>query len=139
VAAFDDVILFAATNYAPIRGLPYGHRANERNADLLLVFPLPSQYQEACEAVIRHADWIVFDRRGTDPAELKYNYPMMWDPQPPDTVRSSRPLTVASNLWRGTEYLSCTAAGTAFTIQFALAWRGRHLRQRDGVVSSSDS
>jgi hypothetical protein len=34
---------------------------------------------------MRRADWVVIDRRGTDPAELKHNYPMMRDPQPPET------------------------------------------------------
>jgi hypothetical protein len=48
-------------------------------------YSLPAQYQEACESVMRHVDWVVIDRRGTDPAELKYNFPMMRDPQPPET------------------------------------------------------
>lgn len=41
--------------------------------------------EEACESVIPHADWVVIDRRGIDPAELKNNYPMMRDPQPAET------------------------------------------------------
>jgi hypothetical protein len=40
VAAFDDVILFTATHYAPVQGLPYGPGANDRDAELLFVFSL---------------------------------------------------------------------------------------------------
>jgi hypothetical protein len=48
-------------------------------------YSLPSQYQETCASVIRHADWVVIDRLGTDPVELKYTFPMMRDPQPPES------------------------------------------------------
>lgn len=48
-------------------------------------YSLPSQYQEACKSLMRHANWVVIDRRGTEPAELKYNFPMLQDPQPPET------------------------------------------------------
>ena len=34
-------------------------------------FTLPSQYQDACISVMRHASWVVIDRRMTDPKELK--------------------------------------------------------------------
>ena len=55
-------------------------------------YSLPEQYREACESVTRHADWIVIDRNWTDPAELKYNFPMMRDPQPPETRAFERAL-----------------------------------------------
>jgi hypothetical protein len=48
-------------------------------------YSLPSQYQEACVSVMRHADWVVIDRAWTNPALLKANFPMLRDPQPPET------------------------------------------------------
>jgi hypothetical protein len=40
VAAFDDVVLFAATRYAPIEALPYGYAATWGNYPFVSVFPL---------------------------------------------------------------------------------------------------
>ena len=39
-AAFDDVILFAATRYASIQGVPFGHFANVQNFPLTFLFPI---------------------------------------------------------------------------------------------------
>ena len=38
--AFDDVILFTATRYAPIQGLPFGSRADAQNYLLGVLFPV---------------------------------------------------------------------------------------------------
>ena len=36
-------------------------------------YTLPSQYQDACISVMRHASWVVIDRRLTDPKVLKHD------------------------------------------------------------------
>lgn len=48
-------------------------------------YSMPSQYQEACMSVMRHADWVVIDRYWTNPIVLKANFPKLRDPQPPET------------------------------------------------------
>lgn len=61
-------------------------REQEAQYDMLTPeYSTPAQYKEACESVLRHTEWVVIDRRGTDPVELKYNFPMMRDPHPPET------------------------------------------------------
>ncbi len=73
--------------YSFIPMMPYlSAREHVSKYDILTPgFSLAAQYQEACESMMRHADWVVIDRLGTDPADLKYNFPMMRDPQPPET------------------------------------------------------
>jgi hypothetical protein len=48
-------------------------------------YTLPSQYQEACGAVMQRANWIVIDRQWTDPVFLKKAFPAMQNPRPPET------------------------------------------------------
>src|SRR5262249_35109473 len=48
-------------------------------------YTLPSQYQDACISVMRHASWVVIDRRETDPNILKQRFPAMRDAEPPET------------------------------------------------------
>jgi hypothetical protein len=45
-------------------------------------YTLPSQYQDACISVMRHASWLVIDRKRTDPKFLKRLYPAMPDTPP---------------------------------------------------------
>ena len=45
-------------------------------------YTLPSQYQDACISVMRHASWVVIDRRVTDPKVLKEWFPAMRDAEP---------------------------------------------------------
>jgi hypothetical protein len=40
VAGFNDVIVFTASQYAPMQGLPYGYWASLQNAPFVYVFPL---------------------------------------------------------------------------------------------------
>jgi hypothetical protein len=47
----------------------------------------PSFYQDACISVMRHASWVVIDRRGTDPNLLKQWFPAMRDADPPEKKR----------------------------------------------------
>src|SRR5262249_41823965 len=43
-------------------------RKQVSNYDLFLPgYTLPSQYQDACTSVMRHASWVVIDRRWTNP------------------------------------------------------------------------
>jgi hypothetical protein len=49
-------------------------------------YSLPSQYEDACESVMRRAVWIVIDRRWTDPGFLKQVFPALRSPQPPETL-----------------------------------------------------
>lgn len=48
-------------------------------------YTLPSQYQDACIAVMRRASWVVIDRRWTDPNTWKRVFPAMRDAQPQET------------------------------------------------------
>jgi hypothetical protein len=52
----------------------------------------PSQYQDACASVMRHASWIVIDRRWTDPNFLKERFPAMRDAEPPEKKRFEQAL-----------------------------------------------
>jgi len=55
-------------------------------------YTLPSQYQDACISVMRHASWAVIDRRWTNPSVLKQMYPAMRDAEPQETKRFERAL-----------------------------------------------
>jgi hypothetical protein len=85
IAALPPVDGWFFYSYIPMMPFLSGRKHVSKYDILVPGYSLPSQYQEACESVMRHADWVVIDRRGTDPAELKYNYPMMRDPHPPET------------------------------------------------------
>ena len=55
-------------------------------------YTLPSQYQDACISVMRHASWVVIDRRLTDPNVLKQWYPAMRDAEPQEKKRFEQAL-----------------------------------------------
>ena len=55
-------------------------------------YTLPAQYQDACVSVMRHASWIVIDRKRLDPNFLKQLYPAMQDAQPRETREFERVL-----------------------------------------------
>ena len=55
-------------------------------------YTLPSQYQDACISVMRHASWVVIDRRLTDPNVLKQMFPAMRDAEPQETKRFEQAL-----------------------------------------------
>ena len=55
-------------------------------------YTLPSQYQDACISVMRHASWVVIDRRATDPNVLKQWFPAMRDAEPPEKKRFEQAL-----------------------------------------------
>jgi len=55
-------------------------------------YTLPSQYQDACISVMRHASWVVIDRRSTDPNILKQGYPAIRDGDPPEKKRFEQAL-----------------------------------------------
>jgi hypothetical protein len=48
-------------------------------------FTLPSQYQDACISVMRHASWVVVDKAWTNPATLKRAFPAMRNARPQET------------------------------------------------------
>lgn len=55
-------------------------------------YTMPSQYQDACISVMRHASWVVIDRRGTDLNVLKQAFPAMPDAKPQETKRFEQAL-----------------------------------------------
>jgi hypothetical protein len=55
-------------------------------------YTLPSQYQDACISVMRHASWVVIDRRETDPSVLKQRFPAIRDAEPPEKKRFEQAL-----------------------------------------------
>src|SRR6266705_966727 len=55
-------------------------------------YNLPSQYQDACVSVMRHASWVVIDRKRTDPKFLKQVFPAMQDAQPREIREFERAL-----------------------------------------------
>ncbi len=50
-------------------------------------YTTPSQYQDACKSVIRHASWVVIGRTGIDPNILKQGFPAMRDAEPAEKKR----------------------------------------------------
>ena len=52
----------------------------------------PSHYQDACISVMRHASWVVIDRRGTNSNVLKQAFPAMSDAKPQETKRFEQAL-----------------------------------------------
>jgi hypothetical protein len=48
-------------------------------------YTLPSQYQDACLSVMRHAVWVVIDRDMMNPETLKQTWPAMQNARPPET------------------------------------------------------
>jgi hypothetical protein len=63
----------------------------------LAEYTLPSEYQDACFSVMRHASWVVIDRRWT-PSVLKQWYPAMHASEPQATKRFERALDVNFDL-----------------------------------------
>jgi hypothetical protein len=55
-------------------------------------YTLPSQYQDACISVMRHAAWVIIDRRWSDPNVLKRFFPAMPDDKPQETKRFEQAL-----------------------------------------------
>jgi hypothetical protein len=51
-----------------------------------------SQYQDACASVMRHASWVVIDRRWIDPNILQLEFPAMRDAEPPEKKRFEQAL-----------------------------------------------
>jgi hypothetical protein len=52
----------------------------------------PSQYQDTCQSVMRHASWVIIDRRLTDPNVLKQVFPAIPDADPPEKKRFEQAL-----------------------------------------------
>jgi hypothetical protein len=86
----DDAYFFYP--YLPM--LPFlSAREQVSKYDLFMPgYTLPSQYQDACISVMRHASWVVIDRRSTDPNILKQGYPAMRDGEPPEKKRFEQAL-----------------------------------------------
>ena len=51
-----------------------------------------AQYQEACTAVMRDADWLLLDRGSMSNERLQQIYPAMTNPSPPERIRFERAL-----------------------------------------------
>ena len=69
--------------------------AREHAAKYLIFTPeytLPSQYQDACLSVMRHASWVVIDHYMTNPDTLKSIWPAMQNTRPPETRRFEQAL-----------------------------------------------
>ncbi|MBV8916068.1 MAG: hypothetical protein JOZ05_23905 [Acetobacteraceae bacterium] len=49
-------------------------------------YTIPAQYQEACQSVMREADWLVLDRAWSDPKQLAGVFPAMKRQLPPEMV-----------------------------------------------------
>jgi hypothetical protein len=61
-------------------------------------YTLPSQYQNACVSVMKHASWIVVDRKWTDARFLATVFPAMRKTQPPETSQFEQALDSAFEL-----------------------------------------
>jgi hypothetical protein len=55
-------------------------------------YTTPSQYQDACKSVMRHASWVVIDRPWTDPNVLKEGFPAIRDADPQEKKRFEQAL-----------------------------------------------
>jgi hypothetical protein len=71
--------------YIPLMSFLTAHEQVSRYDIFAPDYTLPSQYQDACLAVMRRANWIVIDRQWMDPAFLKRQFPAMQNPDPPET------------------------------------------------------
>lgn len=59
--------------------------------DLLVPgYTTPAQYRAECEAITRQAEWLVIDRRFTDPTVLKASWPALGDASPVEKVAFER-------------------------------------------------
>lgn len=58
-------------------------------------YTTPAQYRDACLSAVRHASWIVTDRRFTDYRRWKQIYPSMPDAEPQETIRFEEALNRA--------------------------------------------
>ncbi|MDR3518117.1 MAG: hypothetical protein P4M00_20140 [Azospirillaceae bacterium] len=56
------------------------------------MFTTPSQYRDACIAVMQQASWVIIDRKWTDQAWLHIVFPAMRDTGPPETLRFEQAL-----------------------------------------------
>ena len=111
-------------------------------------YTLPSQYQDACISVMRHASWVVIDRRGTDPNVLKQRFLRCGTLSRKRLNGSSKPwmaasswshrrgLRVASPPGRHQRHRLCRHSGVACLLaakqKTAKAGRGRLRVARDG-------
>ena len=70
--------------YAPM--LPYlTARRHVAVLDVLTPgYTTPEQFRSTCIGVVRDAQWVVIDRRGTDAAALRFAFPRLADPDPPE-------------------------------------------------------
>lgn len=70
--------------YSPM--LPYlTGRRHIASFDVFLPgFTTPEQFRETCVRVVRDAQWVVIDRTWTDPRLLRFVFPAMRDPDPPE-------------------------------------------------------
>jgi len=50
-------------------------------------YTTPAQYHEACLSTVRHASWIISDRRFADYSYWRRIYPAMPDTKPPETIQ----------------------------------------------------
>jgi hypothetical protein len=55
-------------------------------------YTLPSQYQDACISVMRHASWVIIDHRWTETSVLKQWFPAMPDAGPQEIQRFEQAL-----------------------------------------------
>ena len=58
-------------------------------------YTTPSQYQDACMAVMQHASWIVIDRFQADPKFWAFGFPAMRDTRPPEVSKFEQALESA--------------------------------------------
>ncbi len=80
--------------YPYMQMLPFlAEREQVSKYDLFIPgYTLPSQYRDACLAVLERADWVVVDRLWMDPKTWKLAFPAMRDPRPLETAEFERAL-----------------------------------------------
>ena len=70
--------------YMPMAPFLTARRHVARLDVILPGYTTPEQYRQVCEAMVAEADWVVIDRQWTDPDSLRFLYPAMTDPMPPE-------------------------------------------------------
>jgi hypothetical protein len=89
-------------------------------------YTTPAQYQEACLSAVRHASWVVTDRRSADYGYWKEIYPSMPDTKPLETIRFEESLDHAFELvvTKGFFELRRRRTGTSDAVCDAISARG---------------
>jgi hypothetical protein len=98
IAAIPSHDAFFFYPYMPMLSFLTAREQVSKYDAYLPAYTTPAQYQEACLSVVRHASWVVIDRKEADYSNWKQTYPAMPDAEPQETIRFEETLDRAFGL-----------------------------------------